>query len=653
VTLSARNLDTFDVVVDTVLPGIHGDSPNWTTPGAALRLSDGLPRVYDLLPHDSDRQQLRLLLGLLNTRLGGLALYGRPAAFTSMPPEGRSEALRRMARSRMETTRRGVRTLTTLVGLLWVSGEDPDSPPQTWSEIGYPGPSGPPPRLSSPIPVESITSDTVMEADVVIVGSGAGGGVAAGVLSDAGLRVVVLEKGGARSVSDFSHLEAEAYRMMYRDAGLATTGDGGTILLAGSTLGGGTVINYTTAFRTPDRVRQQWDQVAGFDGVFTGPDFDGSLDAVSTRLGVNSETGTPSKRDSLMEEGLRSLGWHVAEMPRNATGCTQAECGYCSMGCRIGAKQSTLATYLTDAAASGARIVAGADVMVVESDRGRAAGAVARVGYNTLRVKAPTVVLAAGALDTPAILLRSRLGGPAVGRHLRLHPVTALWGRFREPVEPWTGTPQARYSDQFADLDGEGYGFRFETAPLHPLFPSVFNGWEDGASFKRDVLGLGNTNVVGILLRDRGSGRVTVRKDGSSIVRYRISQYDRAHIRVGVNRAAELLAAEGAIEVRGSTVIPNRWTPSEGDLEGFMGRADRVGYGPNSTSYFSFHQMGSGRMGSDPATSVVDALNQVHDLKGLYVMDASCFPNASGVNPMLTIAAIAHRGSTALADRLA
>jgi hypothetical protein len=275
------------------------------------------------------------------------------------------------------------------------------------------------------------------------------------------------------------------------------------------------------------------------------------------------------------------------------------------------------------------------------------------VGTHRLKVTARAVVLAAGALHTPSILLRSGLGGPAAGRYLRLHPVTAVWARFEERVDPWTGILQARYSDQFADLDGDGYGFKLETAPIHPVFPAAFLGWEDGPSFKRDVLGLGYLDVGGILLRDKSSGRVILRRDGTPLWKYVISPFDQLHVREGVRRAAEVYAAAGAKEILASTIRPVRWRP--GGREGvdrFLAEVDAIGYGSNQTAYFTFHQMGSARMGADPAESVVGPSNQVHGTADLYVMDASCFPTASGVNPMLTIAAIAHRGATLLAERV-
>jgi choline dehydrogenase-like flavoprotein len=313
-----------------------------------------------------------------------------------------------------------------------------------------------------------------------------------------------------------------------------------------------------------------------------------------------------------------------------------------------------LLTYLDDAVKAGARLVTNARVEVVRREGAQDFTVLAKVGDRELQVRARAVVVAAGALNTPALLLRSGWHAPATGRYLRLHPVTAVWGRFAERVEPWTGIMQARFSDEFVDLDGEGYGFKFETAPVHPLFPAAFLGWEDGLSYKRDVLALGHTGLAGILLRDRGQGRVTIRGDGSARWTYPLSRVDQRHLREGVRRGAEVLAAAGAVEVVSSTVRPVRWRPGvDGGVEEFVAGVDRVGYGANQMSYFSFHQMGTARMGTDPETSVVDADNQVHGTPGVYVMDGSCFPTASGVNPMISIAAIAHRGATRLAERMA
>ena len=261
-----------------------------------------------------------------------------------------------------------------------------------------------------------------MHCDVCVVGSGAGGGVAAAVLAAAGLDVVVLEAGPAVSETDFVGDEMDAYRRFYWGAAAATTDDGGIGLLAGECLGGTTTLNWTTSFPTPPAVREDW------GGPFASDDFARSLDTVAERVGVSTDYNTPSTRDAIMRRGLEKLGWHVDAMPRNVRGCDQnGVCGYCGFGCQLGAKQSTLVTWLEDAHAAGARIVVETRAERVVTRGGRAGGvdAVTRAGVR-IAIRSRAVVVACGAVQTPALLLRSGLANRNVGRHLHLHPVTAL-----------------------------------------------------------------------------------------------------------------------------------------------------------------------------------------------------------------------------------
>ena len=280
-----------------------------------------------------------------------------------------------------------------------------------------PGPPGtrqdaPAPRLE---PID-VGDGLELECDVCVVGSGAGGGVAAAVLAHAGLDVVVLEAGGYWSERDFDGAERAGLRRLYRGGGAAATDDQGVALIAGACLGGGTVVNYTTSFRTPDDVLAEWEGL-GFPSAELGP----SLDAVCQRLGVNTDHNRPSRRDETMARGLESLGWHVEAMPRDVLGCEQGVvCGSCGYGCPLGAKQSTLRTWLEDAAGAGARIVVGARARRVLVEGGRAAG----VDAGQVQVRSRAVVAAAGAIETPALLLRSGL---------RTRTSVAGYGSTRQP----------------------------------------------------------------------------------------------------------------------------------------------------------------------------------------------------------------------------
>jgi choline dehydrogenase-like flavoprotein len=394
--------------------------------------------------------------------------------------------------------------------------------------------------------------------------------------------------------------------------------------------------------------------------AFVSGEVEASLEAVADRLGVTDTQSRPGARDRLLERGLEGLGWQVGPLPRNVRGCPQdAGCGWCGFGCRAGAKQSTLVTYLEDAAAAGARLVVAADArrVLVEplqgGDRaGRAAGVEARTpAGHRLVVRARAVVAAAGAIETPALLLRSGLGGQ-VGRHLHLHPGTAAAGVFEEPVRWWEGTLQARYSTQLRERLGP-YAPIFETVPVHPGTAAVALPWRSAAEHRALMERSAQLSLVGVLGRDQGAGRVEVDGDGSPVVRWRLAAADGARLFAGVVTAADVLAAAGATEV--FSLQRRRPAFRPGDRQGqrdWRGAVGRSGFGPGRATLFSYHQMGSCRIGTDPAASAVGPDHRTHEVDGLYVADASLFPTASGVNPMLSVMALAHRAAAKVAARL-
>ena len=634
-------------MADTFIGGMgHAGSP--------IRVAATMEDTFARLPSPADRRQLRLIVGVLGRRTGTFLLTGRPGPFYRWPRERRIRVMAAWSTSRLTFRRQLFQVFKRLSLLAFLGDTEADGSNPVWPEIGYPGPVSAPSPIPKPIRTTTLDGDTTLTCDAVVVGSGAGGGVVAAELAAAGKDVIVLEEGGYYNEADFNQLELAMMRKLYYQGGFAATADGAIALIAGGCLGGGTVVNYTTSFRSPDWLREEWAQQHGLR-AFATDEFTASLDAVYERLGVNVDHSRVSARERVLERGLQRLGWHAGSMPRNVQGCSQDErCGFCGYGCQIGAKQSTLKTYLMDAYQRRARIVVRCAVDRVIIENGRAVGVRATVRQPempafTLIVRSGAVVAAAGAIATPALLLRSGVRSPAVGRWLRLHPATAVSGIFDETIRPWEGTLQAVYSDEFVDLDGKHFGPKIESAPLHPALLALVTPWREPDHYGKLMRELPKLSLTGILLRDSGAGRVTVR-DGTARVDYRLSRQDLTHMRKGIEAGARILEAAGAREIFTSQAAYVAYRPGQsGGIEAFMDEVDRHGYGPGQIGYVSFHQMGSCRMGNDSQTSVIGADHQAHAVNGLFVADGSAFPSASGVNPMITIMAMAHRASRFIA----
>lgn len=633
------------LIADTFATGGDG-VPSPTQVGShelALRIAEANPRVGEV-------RQLKALLDAWDSRALGLALTGRPRRFSQLSQSEREAVLLSLSDSRVGAKRALFQGLkgASLLPYYMTGG------PALWDGMGYPGPLGvredPPPAAITPLPV---TRDTDLSCDVVVVGSGAGGGTAAGVLAAAGLDVVVLEAGGFHDERHFDGGEETGFLELYALAPQATA-EGQVQLVAGRGLGGGTVVNYTTSFRTPDHVRAEW--AAQGATQFSGPEYDAAMDAVCARLGVNTDHDKAAPRDAILERGARGLGWDVAAMPRNVAGCDQdVECGRCGMGCRLGAKQSTAKTWLADAAATGARILTGVSVRTVSTSFGRATGVVGSTADgHRVRVRARAVVVAAGAIQTPALLQRSGLTNPNIGRYLRLHPATAVWGRMDEPVDGWVGAMQSRYVDALTDLDGTGYGVLYETAPLTPAFGTGFVNWRGSEDFRRRMVELEHTLGVAVIVRDRDpGGTVRIGRDGEPVVRYQLSPRDTDHLVQGLVGAARIAESAGADWIASTHHRTVSYEPGRrGSNSTFEADLRAAGTAPATMALAALHIMGSARMGGSAASSAVDPDGQTWDVQGLYVADASCFPTASGVNPMISIESIAYMNAARLAAKL-
>jgi long-chain-alcohol oxidase len=647
--LTPRQQRALEAICDTFAPGGDGwpSATQLGVPAAILASLDSNPR-------EAERNRFQKLLSFWETPLHSLLAGVAPRRFSSLPLAARQKILLDWCDSRMPQRRAAFQALRKAALLLYSMLPAPDgggSP--VWEKLLYPGPLQAQPRAATkPLQPTRVTGDTTLACDVCVVGSGAGGGTTAGVLAAAGLDVVILEAGGYYDDADFDGAQLGGFQRLYLEGGASASTDQSIGLLAGSCLGGGTVINYTTSFRTPDEVRAEW-AAAGVPW-FTSKEYARSLDAVCDRLHVNRDHNRVSAREQVLERGLRALGWHVDSMPRNVRGCEQGKvCGYCGFGCSIGAKQSTAKTWLADAHAAGARILVETRAERVVIENGSARGVLARTRSGHLvNVKARAVVAACGGIHTPALLLRSGLRNPHIGAHLHLHPVTVVWGILDEEIRPWEGTLQAIYSDQHRHLEGN-FGVKYETTALHPSLAAGFLPWRDPLQHRELLASLPRLMGIGVLLRDRDGGRVRIGRDGEALVDYRLSDFDRKNLRAGWAGAAQILEAAGAKTIFSSHAKWVAYQPGRGGtLASFQQDADAAGWGAGQCILYSFHIMGSARLGGSPKTSACNPEGETWEARHLYVMDGCAFPSASGVNPMISIEAIAHRCASALAAQL-
>jgi choline dehydrogenase-like flavoprotein len=262
---------------------------------------------------------------------------------------------------------------------------------------------------------------------------------------------------------------------------------------------------------------------------------------------------------------------------------------------------------------------------------------------HNITVQAKAVVVSAGTLHTPAVLMRSGLTNANIGENLYLHPTTVTTGLFDERIEPWRGAPLTRVVRDFKDLDGSGYGIWLENAPAHPGINGLASPWINARQHRRTVQDLPHTANIIILTRDRDGGRVSVDRHGQPVVHYRMSDYDAKHLMFGIKEALKIHVAAGAKEVYAPHNDRPAYRPAtDGSLDAFLERVGSRGLRPNDFALFSAHQMSTARIGGDPARGVLDPTGQTWEVKNLFVADGAALPNAPGVNPMISIMGVSH-----------
>lgn len=588
------------------------------------------------------RRMLRVMLSAFG--LSSVATrYGLP--FHRLAPAARAAYLHACEVSRIRQRREALVALKALLLMLYCSD------PRIAALIGYDGrPRRPVERDPGfvDLPVERPAAAVSGRARVVIVGSGAGGAVVARELARAGHDVVVLEEGEYFNRRDFQGPVPERLRRLYRDGGLTfTIGTPVVSLPLGRGVGGSTLINSGTCLRTPASVVANWRAATGLELPDEALE-DAYADVEATLQVAPVGPEIMGANGEVLDRGRRELGWRGGPIRRNAQGCHGS--GVCAFGCPLDAKLGVHLTYLPQALAAGARVLAGsrADRLLVEG--GRVAGV---RGWVTdpegrrrfpLELRADAVVLAAGAVHTPDLLLRSRVGNSSgqVGRNFRIHPGLGVLGFFDRDLHAWRGVMQSYEVDERVDD-----GILLEaTYPPPGVGYSAGGLGEVGLELKESLARYPRTAACGLIVSDTGAGRVRA-LPGGPVMFYSLAAADTRRLLEGMALACELYLAAGALEVH--TLLPG--LPPIRRREDLRWITEGRWRAPH-LKLSAYHPMGTCRMGADPRTAVVDEFGHAHDVPGLLVADASVLPGSTHVNPQLTIMALATRIGRRLAAEL-
>lgn len=637
-TFKRRRYATLSAVADALIPpgGVIAESAGDV--GVAERI-DAAAATFDT----AVRKRVSKLLWFWEWQ-SVLSRALRP--FSRLPVPVAVGVVDRASRSRWMPRRQTLELLKTFCFNQWAST------PQVEQQAGftYSCVSRDEPRDAPPLEVleyPEISRDHYEECDVVVIGSGAGGAVVAKELAEVGLSVIVLEEGGHFTRKDFAGPPWERLRRLYRAQGTTLALGSPTIPLPlGKAVGGTTLVGSGTCFRTPDRVLRRWEDEHGIEGI--DPDtMRPYFERVERILHVKPVPQELLGRNAqLFHRGAQTLGAEGAPAMRSIDGCRG--CGVCDFGCPSDAKQSTHISYLPRAQRHGATIYAHcrARRIVVEGGRARGVDAVlmdprTKEERATLRVRSKIVVVAAGAVHTPSLLSANALSGGSglLGRNLRVHPAATVAAVMPEDVYSWRGTLQPYYVDEWH----ESHDLMVEVTSLTPgVSARVFPG--TGAEVKDMVAHARNVAAASVFVSDTSAGRVRRWGNGEPLVTYSLNTVDTRKLVSGIAHVAEVFLAAGATHV--ITGLPGVATVSgKADLDRVREHAVR----PRALRLTAFHPVGTARMGSDPAASVVDGWGQTHDVAGLFVADASVLPGCPTVNPMVTIMAFATRTADQLA----
>lgn len=507
----------------------------------------------------------------------------------------------------------------------------------------------------------SLTREATLEADVVVIGSGAGGGVTAEILAQAGLAVLIVEEGALHSSRDFKMREADAYPQLYQESAARKTRDKAINILQGRTVGGSTTVNWTSSFRTPPDTLAYWQRqhaLSGYSEQAMAPWFA----MMEQRLQIGDWPVPPNENNDLLRRGAQVLGIPTAAIRRNVNGCWNL--GYCGMGCPTNAKQSMLVTTIPAALSLGARLLthARAERLVLQGDRVASlqitaldAQGLAPSGV-TITVRARHFVLAGGAINSPALLLRSKAPDPhgLLGQRTFLHPTVICAAVFGQRVDAYAGAPQTVYSDHFLHtqpIDG-AIGYKLEAPPLHPLLMATTMGGF-GNAHAQTMRQFPHVHGLLALLRDgfhAGSpgGSVAIDRHGAPVLDYPLTPFIWDGVRRALLSMAEIQFAAGAASVYPVHEMAGHYT----SWRQARSAIEALPYKALLARVVSAHVMGGCAMSDDARLGVTDGHGRYRGLANLSVHDGSLFPTSLGANPQLSIYALAARLASSLAGSL-
>ena len=473
--------------------------------------------------------------------------------------------------------------------------------------------------------------------EVAVVGSGSGGGIAANILNKK-YEVGIFEKGNYANGT--VNNETFGYHNFYETYAIQQTRGYKVLLLAGVGIGGGTSINWTTSLRTPEKILTEWDTLTGQQNYFNSNNFKESIEYVCKNLNVSEENNKIPNKELKFADGLRKNNLNYKLIPRNTKNAECSENGFSTFGHFDDSINSSYKTWFPEDKFNPENVFSNTLVESIEIKNGTATHLNIETNQNKFKVSVDKVILSAGSLNTPKILLNSGYKNKNLGKHLKLHPVSGVAGKFKDLQNPWSGSMQGIYSEDNL-FRKDNYGYLLEGLPMHPsLFFPFFPNNKD--NYKDFIESYNNWSGSIVLTSDTSSGNI-INKNPQHLWNYTLNDFDHENLIHGIVNLVKANYLANAEEIMVAAIPTLHWKKSSGEnIEEFINKIKKIKNEPYRMLLGSAHQMGTARIHPDPGEGVVDLNGKVHGLNNVYIVDASTFPRCSGVNPMISIQSMSH-----------